>query len=198
MQFLFPYFLITALIFRMLIKRSTKTHEQDVADFMERESKANSTRRKDITNLDYITIPFETLPFLSKPSEKIAGYEKDILSLKDKPILNLNGITNTELKLTYGAPNLPLLSQYDENFSRMTIILGKWSSALYEENYIDEAKAVLEFAVEAGCETSQIYLLLGKIYKEQNIDKIPYLISKISISGSALKNTIIKKLTDLE
>lgn len=194
MRFIFPYVLLLSLMFMMFVKSKTKTHEQDVSEFFARESKANATRKKDINNLNYITIPFETLPFLSNPSEKIAGYEKDILSLKDKRILNLNGITNTELKLTYGAPNLPALSDYDENFSRMTVILGKWGDALYSENYIDEARKVLEFAIVSDCESSLIYVTLGKIYKEKNIDRLSFLIDKISHSNSPHKQAIIQKL----
>lgn len=197
MRFIFPYVLLLSLIFMMFVKSKTKTHEQDVAEFLAKESKANATRKKDINNLNYITIPFEKLPFLSNPSEKIAGCEKDILSLKDKKILDLNGITNTELKLTYGAPNLPALSDYDENFSRMTIFLGKWGDALYTEGFVDEARKVLEFAIASGCESSLIYVNLGKIYKETDNDKISFLVEKISHSDSPHKQAIIQKLNSL-
>ena len=197
MRLFFPFFLILSLIFTMLLKSSTSRIEQKNESFLERERSANLTRRKDISNLHYITIPYEALPFLEKPSERIYADEQDVLSLKDKKLLNLEGISNTDLKLSYGPANLPLLTEYDENYLRYISILGKWGQALMEENYMDEAQIVLETAVTTGCDSSSIYLNLASIYKEKGNNKIPELIEKIRLSPSLMKNVIIRKLEEL-
>ena len=56
------FFVIVILITAATIKHNTK--EQDSVDsrFWERERKANSTLKKDISNLKYITIPDEFFP----------------------------------------------------------------------------------------------------------------------------------------
>lgn len=197
MKLLFPFVLFFSLIFTMLLKKSSISFSQQAEALLEKERTANSTRKKDISNLDYITIPYEKLPFLEKPSERVKSYEQDILYLKDQKILNLNGISNTELKLTYGAANLPDLMQYDENYIRLVAILGKWAQALMDENYVTEAQTVLEVAVEAGCDSSSIYLNLASIYQSTDINKMPYLIEKINASSSPMKKTILEKISTL-
>lgn len=197
MKLLLPFVCLFALLFTMKLKSSSKTQSQLLESFWEKERNANLTRRKDISNLDYITIPFETLPFLENPSERIQLYEQDVRSFRDKKLLNLSGISNTELKLSYGPANLPTLIQYDENYMKLIAILGKWAQSLMDENYINEAQVVLETAVEAGCDSSSIYLNLASIYRLKGIDKISYLLQKIESSPSAMKNVIIKKLNEL-
>lgn len=197
MKLLLPFVCLFALLFTMKLKSSSQTQSQLLESFWEKERNANLTRRKDISNLDYITIPFETLPFLENPSERIQLYEQDVRSFRDKKLLNLSGINNTDLKLSYGPANLPTLIQYDENYMKLIAILGKWAQALMDENYINEAQVVLETAVEAGCDSSSIYLNLASIYRLKGTDKIPYLLQKIESSPSAMKNVIIKKLKEL-
>lgn len=193
MKLFFPFFLLFSFIIYSSIKKSNTLQNQQT-NFLEKETAANATRRKNIDNMDYITIPYEKLPFILNPSENIASYEKSILSLKEKRILNLNGISNTDLKLTYGAPNLPLLSEYDENYIRLVTICSRWAQALIDEDYTDEAMTLLEIAVELGCDSSSIYLNLNSIYKSKGINKTQYLIDKINDSNSSMKDSIIRKL----
>ena len=89
------------------LRKSNKTEKQSVQSFLKRESNANSTRKKDISNLDYINVPLDTLPLDitlndEKMQSKILEYKEEILSLSKKPMLNLLGVTNTELKEQYG------------------------------------------------------------------------------------------------
>lgn len=196
MHFFFPYFLILCGLFSMIVRRNTNAVNKQSQAFWEREREANMTRRKDIDNLDYIIIPWDTLPFLSNPSEKIARCEKDILSLKDQKIINLNHMSNTDIKLNYGVANLTKLTEYDNNFIRLNTILSKWGQCLLEEGFTEEAQKVYELGVETGCDSSNIYLPLQSIYKEQGVERTQYLIDKISTSNSLMKNVIIQKLND--
>lgn len=197
MKFLFPFFALFCIIFTSLLKNNTRDKEKSQQEFWERERIANLTRKKDISNLDYITIPTEKLPFLKNPSEKISDYEERILKLAKCRILNLNGISNTDLKLSYGVANLPELTQYDQNYLELTTLLGKWSQALLDEGYTDEAKTVLECAVSCGCDSSSIYVNLASIYMKEDPRRVNELIDNISSSGSPMKNIIIHKLQDL-
>lgn len=194
MRLFFPIFFVICFIFYSKLKRTSHSAEDDAAAFWARESQANQTRRKNIDNLDYITIPFEKLPFLDNPPKNISSLEKEILNLKDRRILNLNGISNTELKLTYGAANLNHLSEYDENYTRMVTTFNKWASALLEKGYTNEAQIVLEIAVEIGCDSASIFLKLDSIYQSKGIDKKQYLIDMVSKTNSPMKDNTIQKL----
>lgn len=194
MKLFFPIFLVICFIFYSKIRRTTNVHEEDAAAFWARESEANLTRKKNIDNLDYITIPLEKLPFLDNPPKNISTYEKDIRKLSEQKILNLSGISNTELKLTYGAANFTRLSEYDENYSRMITTFYKWASALLEKGYTNEAQMVLETAVETGCDSGNIFLSLNSIYRSKGIDKSQYLIDMFSKTNSPMKDSIISRL----
>ena len=67
---LFIIFLSVAAYYR---KRATAQQKKVTEDFWSREDQANQIRRKDISNLPYITIPLEKFPIgngLRKRSEK--------------------------------------------------------------------------------------------------------------------------------
>lgn len=194
MKLFFPIFLALCFIFYSQLKRSTNTQNSQSEAFWQKELEANQTRKQNIDNLNYITIPFEKLPFLDNPSKNISSYEKDIRSLEGKRILNLNGITNTELKLTYGAANLSHLTNYDDNHTRMVTIFDRWSNSLLDEGYTDEAQLLLEIAIDCGCDSGNIFLRLNNIYNSKGIDKKDYLIAKVNNINTSMKDIILRKL----
>lgn len=197
MRVLFPFIALLCLLFTSLLRRSTSIHEQKLEEFWAREQEANKTRKKNIDNLDYITIPFEKLPLIDDPSEKIASYQKQILLLKDERILNLEGISNTDLMLTYGAANLTALSQYDENYTLMVTTFSKWAEALLEEQRPNEAQVLLETAVEMGCVTTGIFTTLAQIYADKGLDRKSYLTERLKTSSSPLKQSIQNKINKI-
>ena len=92
--------------------------------------------------------------------------ESQILALKEKKILNLTGISNTDLKLKYGPANLPELTQYDQNFTLLARTLNTWGQRLHELSYNEEAVAVLSFAVSIKSDIRATWQLLAQLYAE--------------------------------
>ena len=104
-------------------------------------------------------------------------------------------MSNTDLKLEYGAANLNLLSEYDRNYTELVRTLYLWGKVLYDNNKISEAKQVLEYAVSINCDISQIYFILADIYVEcHETGSIYNLIKKANGLNSLLKNSIVNKL----
>ncbi len=150
---------------------------------LERESRANSTRKQDISGLDYIKIPIEQLPFgLCEVSEAIRA-EEAIKALSSSDILNLTGITNTELKLQYGPANLDKLSQCDERFTRLVRSLQQWGQALYDNDMKAEAITVLQYSVDIGSDIRGTYELLASHYSN---DK--EMLTKLREQASSLRS----------
>ena len=83
-------FIIFVLILAYYRKKSNAAQAEAEERFWTREHEANSTRRKDISELNYITIPVEKLP-LDMDTEST----QRILMLSDKKMLNLTQYTNT-------------------------------------------------------------------------------------------------------
>ncbi|MBQ8730613.1 MAG: hypothetical protein IJY81_05470 [Lachnospiraceae bacterium] len=197
MKLILPLFILILFLINHNIKRSNKITKDRSDAFWENENKANNTRKMPIDDLEYITIPLESLPILDEAliNADIVHFQKTITELSTKQILNLTGISNTELKLSYGAANLPFLSDCDANYTKLVSTLARWGEALLELDKIDEATTVLEYGIECGTDVTKNYTLLAKLYNEQGADyKIAHLIAVASNIKSASKDSIIKNL----
>lgn len=153
----FPFFLafiICAIVIFTLMKSGSKKHENEMDEYFKREREADATPAKDISTLSYITIPIDTFPIGNftedDDEETLSIIEDKILSLNEKPLLNLSGKTNTDLKLEYGAPNLKKMQEISDDFDEMEITLLDYSKALMEKGHYSECIPVLEFLVNKG------------------------------------------------
>ncbi|MCI9082255.1 MAG: hypothetical protein HFI70_08115 [Lachnospiraceae bacterium] len=149
-------------------KRMKANHQNQAAEdaFWNRENTANLTRRQDISNLDYVDFSGVTLPFALFQDDLLKQCETQVLALKEKKILNLTGISNTDLKLKYGPANLPELTQCDQNFTLLARTLNTWGQRLQELSYTAEAICVLAFAVSIKSDIRATWQLLAQLYAE--------------------------------
>lgn len=203
-------------------KKSSNAEKKESDTFWKKEHEADFVRKKDISSLEYITIPVKELPFgildgisektipessgdettpaeadlqLGKTVSAIKNCEQTVLNLSQKKILNLTGITNTELKLTYGAANLDELSSYDQNFTVLARTLHQWACALDSLGFTREAQTVLEFGIASGSDVSGSYALLARIYRIQgNVEGLDALLSRAETLNSLTKAATIEKV----
>lgn len=191
----------SAIIALYLLKnKKTSSIEQQKEDFWEKERQANSTRRKPLDDLDYIKISVDDFPMtLLEDVPKVGDYKEIIQSLSELPVVNFTGISNTELKLRYGAPNIDLLMHYDQNYTLLVRTLQQWAQLLYDAGYLDEARRMLEFSVSTGTDVSATYRLLCQIYNEQHTpEKIGELYPIAEMLNSAMQKTIVRILQEAD
>jgi hypothetical protein len=195
---IFASVVILSIVIAVTLARSKKYDATVDQDFWAREKRANSTRRKPLDDLDYIKIPMEQFPMnLLTDNPKADDYKQIIRSLSEIPIVNFTGITNTELKLRYGAPNIDLLTSYDQNYTLLVRTLQQWAQALYDAGYPKEACTLLEFSISTGTDVSATYRLLCRIYTEQGTpEKIGDLYPIAETLNSAMQKTILQILDD--
>ena len=155
-------FIVFIVVLTFYIKKNESAQEQINNEFWEKERKSNAVRKQDISKLDYITIPWDKIPY---PLD--TETEKEFFSFSQKPMLNLTGISNTDLKLTYGTANLALLSEYDSNFTDMVSLLPQYAQELLDAGDMETAKILLEFGVAHNADSSKIYLQLADIYRTE-------------------------------
>lgn len=164
--------------------------------FWEKEQRANQTRKQDISHLDYIQIPLNTFPIGKYGDDKLSELEQTLRTLSSRKILNLSGISNTDLKLQYGAANLPVLSDCDTQFTTLARTLSAYGEQLAALGHWQDAVRVLEFGVACKTDISKNYTLLGTLYREHNqSDKLNELIEIVRSSDMLLKNATLKQLT---
>lgn len=193
----FGAFVLLVLWFAFARKRMAIKIEKEKDKFWDREALSNSTRKQSLDDLAYIVIPLDTLPCLNTTDSKLREYQDLIKDFAGKKIVNLTGFTNTDLKLTYGAPNLPLLTAYDQNFTDLVRLLYAWGEKLHSLGFTKEAVTVLEFGAWCHTDISGHYKLLASLYKEEgHPEKIQNLISVAEGLNSLMKKSILQLLQD--
>lgn len=169
--------------------------------FWEKERQANATRKTDISELNYITIPLDRLPFTETKEEELLSVQNSVKALSKEHILNLTGISNTDLKLKYGTANINFLSECDSNYTLLVQDIYKWGEYLYNRKQFRDAAGVLEFGVECKTDISKNYILLARIYKETDANaaqKIDALIQTAESLSTLMKDSIINSLKEIK
>lgn len=181
------------------LAKSRKKAEKLEKSFWDREREANNTRKKPLDGLNFISLPLDELPFgtAAGDNERIQEYEDVLRTLSTQKIVNLTGYSNTDLKLMYGAPNITVLTEYDQNYTLLARTLQQWASSLAELGFTAEAKTILEFAVSTDTDVSGSYRLLSSIYHDNGEDeKIASLLQRAQTLRSLSKNSIVRILQE--
>ena len=182
------------LVLQFQIRKSDAQQDEVDQRFWERERQANTIRKKDISNLDYITIPEDLFPM-----NLATDTENSLAALRGKKMLNLTGKTNTDLKLLYGVSNLEELSEYDDNFTLFVRLVPDYANQLQNDGQIEQARRLLEFAVEKQADSKNIFTQLAQLYAAAGEgDKIQSLIAAASELESLSKLPIISSLQDIQ
>ena len=181
----------------VLRSRAIRQEKGSIDDFWNREEQSNSIRKQDISQLEYITIPLDNLPMEESNDTKVAEYQRVVRDLAGYDILNLTGISNTDLKLQYGPANLEVLSLADSRFTTLARTLANWGARLYELGDIEGATKVLEFGIDCKSDVRATYSTLARIYKASRPDEIGHLIDVASSLNSLTKDSIISELKEI-
>lgn len=196
-----PVFFICFILFVIWIRVKTNQNNKNVStwdeEFWAREQESNFVRKKDISHLDYIQVDEKDLPFSDTADGQEETCQEQVRSFLTKKMLNLSGMTNTEIKIAYGTANFPELSDYDQNFTIFIRNLGLWGCYLHNntEGGDGRAKQILEYAVSLDSDISSTYIALAEIYRQENdIEKIRQLIDRVSQSDFYMKNSIVEQL----
>ncbi len=197
----FPIFFVVIILTILLLhnmRRADKIRKKTYDDFLERESKANSTRKKALDSVDYIVIPYEELPFtLEADDEVISRCLLRMEEFRTEPTANFTGVSNTDLKLMYGAPNISHLTRCDNNFIILARTLQEWAARLYELGHPKEALTILEFAIKIHSDISAGFYLAARIYAENgDYKKITWLKRQAEALNSLMSAPIIKTLNE--
>ena len=192
-----PSFLVFIAWLTYELKKNEKKNKEGLQKFLKTEAEANNTRKKDISNLDYVIFSLSALPEYKGDDDDILAQQKRLLFFEGKQMLNLSAYSNTELKLMYGAANLDFLSTADVNFINFSRELFKYGQLLYEKESEEQALAVLEYGIDIKTDLSKHYALLVDIYvKNQQLDKLLLLKEKAQNIHTLMKDSIVNNLED--
>lgn len=167
MAFIFlAVMIIVACLLNILANHIHKKDSDRNAAFWKRESAANSTRKQDISSLPYLFFDEEAFSFSIRETPRLKEAREQVYAMKGRKMLNLTDLSNTDLKLAYGAANLPALTQYEDNYYTFCHALQNWGEALSEAGYRKEAIQVLQYARLIGSDLSSTSALLTELCRQ--------------------------------
>lgn len=180
----------------LFMKFTSKGIKDPTEEFLEKDRLANNTRKQSLDSLEYISVNSSDFPVSQYTyDEQVKELTDRINSLSSKKIVNLTGITNTDLKMMYGIANLNDLMEFDQNFTtlcRTVFDLGNVISNLGDKQ---AAIACFEKGITYGTDISANYLILADLYIEAGErDKINWLIASAESIKSLTKESTIRKL----
>lgn len=190
--------IIIAAFIALTRKRQKKSQSEMEKSFWAREREANSVRKKSLDTLDYIHIPLDMFPFdIMTDNPDIEECQSLIKNLSTQPIVNLTGLTNTDLKLEYGTANITVLTEYDQNYTILVRTLQQWADILFDAGYVYEARVLMEFAISTGTDISRTYYKLADIYASRGDNcQIEELIAKAEKLPTFNRKTIVRTLRE--
>lgn len=196
-----PIFFICFIVFIIWLQVKTKQGDKvstwDEA-YWQKEYQSNFARKKDPDDLDYITVDMDRIPMEEYCSEEEQDLYVELKKILSQPIINLNNMSNTDLKLTYGIANFEKLSAYDQNYTRLIRTLNRLGNYCFDNGNTTRAKRILEYAIELGSDISSTYTTLANIYlQEDAIEKIQTLINQMDQTDSLMKETTKNKLLQM-
>lgn len=196
---LFTTIVIIAGFIFVFMKITSEKPGDGIRSFREKERRADSTLKQPLDNLPFIQVPLDSIPSPEPAvNEKCAALLNELNTLAGKKIVNLTGISNTDLKLTYGAPNLPILTEYDQNFTSLCMNLHELGCEYKLTGHEDEAIATFNAAVSVGTDISGTYTTLAEMYAEKGLYvEIQRLINCADNIRSLTRTSTIKKLQNI-
>ncbi len=199
MNFPIPVFFISSVVFVLFLamKRGKQTRRQENTNeaFLERERQANATRKKDISNLNYLPYTADALLLDEYPDEELSQYVKILKDLSGRKMLNLSMYSNTDLKLMYGPANLNELSECDNNYHLLSDTLLNYAERENTLQRYEAAISILEYAMSLRIDSSRIYLMLARLYDEQNTpEKIQDIFHALSSMDDSFTSHVLPKL----
>lgn len=195
----FITFIFLLIFYNIKLRRAGKEAENSKAELLRKEQEAMFVRKKSLDDLNYISVSFDDLPILEKQdilsdAEKRAyRHQQSALAFASRPMVNLDGISNTDLKLQYGPANLETLVSYEQNYQNLLKALLNWGKYLYEANRRTEAINILEKAIDVGSDLSQSYILLSDLYYETH-QKNKLLKLKKLVENHQKQNIMLRKI----
>lgn len=193
-----PIFLICFIVFAIWLRVKMKrgnSGKEELDAFLERENQANFARKQDISNLDYLSVNLDDLPFVESSDAKEISLQNEVRKNGQRKMIDLSAYTNTDLKEKYGPANLEELSDCDQSYLLFTRNLSLWGTYVYEKEDYTRAKVIMEYAKNIGSDISSVYTTLGNIYaREGDFKKVDALIEEVEASDFALKASILKTL----
>ncbi len=122
------------------------------------------TPEKTLSDIHFISFPADLLTEITTENPKIIDNLTTLRRLAKAQVINLEGMTNDEIRDTYGDSNFETLSMADQRYMTLCRVLQALSEECFKNGLPDEAEKFLQFAVDTNTDFLPIWQSLGEYY----------------------------------
>ncbi len=189
---------LAGLVINNAIRRSNVRSKKTNDEFWERERSSYLAPDRDTTDLEFVSFPPDLPLDVKTEDPAISEYQETLRVLSGEKVVNLSGITNTDVRLSYGKGNMNELSKADSRFITLLRTLNSLSSGYISKGYEEEGEKLLDFAVSLGSDIRSGWRMLGELYlKRDDTAALSELIKKAEALDSPKREGILKELRSL-
>ncbi|MCR4589570.1 MAG: hypothetical protein K5668_01950 [Lachnospiraceae bacterium] len=192
---------LMGLVINNAIRKSNARSKKAQDEFWKKERDSYRAPERSTDDLDFVKVP-DNLPIhISTDDPRIKEYQEILDNLTKKDIIDLSGISNTDIRMSYGNKNLEELSKADQRYITLCRTLTGLSSSYIKAGYEGEARELLEFAVSIGCDITACWQDLGRLYlRSEDRDSLEKLIEKAEAleDGVVQKREILSSLKEIQ
>lgn len=152
--------------FKSYLSKTSPSTKEKLDALLMQEHEAQFARSVQLPNEFFIQVDASLYP--KTDCKACTQLYETLMRYAKRPMVNLQGKTNLELKQNYGAQTLESISDYEKNYYDFLDISIQYAKALYESDYLSEARQTLEACIHYHCDVSKCYQLLIDIYKKQS------------------------------
>lgn len=132
--------------FTLYINRGSTQQSSTWEQFTHREQQANFITKKDFPSWLLLTFEKDNIP--SVENSLCQNHFTKLMRFVGKPMVDLSGYNNIELKEQFGINHFAKLVQYEETFFVFIEALYQYALSLEEQHYLTESKLLLEYMLE--------------------------------------------------
>ena len=200
----FIWFLIAIFIFRHHMRKNSIAQAKVSDAFWKKEQESLVVRKKELLPEDYLhpTLSIEDFKdeaYYESIGQKELVRQADYLkSLVTQPMVNFSGVTNTDLRTTYGTAMITTIQAYEENFTAYTTTLYTMAEKVHDTGEVAYAIRLLEEGIKLGTDSRTHYLLLAACYKDLgDTGAMARLIERAKTLDSLTKESLLQDLKAL-
>lgn len=191
-------FIGTLFIYNIIANYIEQKDEKKIETFLDSCKENTIVSSSKLKEIELLDIDLSTTSFISGNEDTIKIYNK-LVELSYQKMTNFKGISNDELKKTYGVNNFNEVLSYQENYDEFLKLIVEVGEKLYNENNYKCAVSILEIGISLDTDITKNYTLLADSYDKQKMkNKLFKLIDKVLQNKNVSQEKIINYISSLK
>ena len=160
--------LLFCVILNYAIRKSNIRDRDDSLRSSGKNRHKRGTPEKTLSEIHFISFPENLLTEITTENSKIIDNLTTLRRLAKAQVINMGGLSNDEIRDTYGDQNFERLSMADQRYMNLCRVLQTLSEECFKSGLPDEAEKFLRFAIDTDTDFLPIWQALGEYYLNTN------------------------------